>query len=49
LDKGDIHGVFSEYDLASEQQKLTWLNLDPTGSDVMRNILFARLHGDVSN
>ncbi|MBJ8937854.1 Ivy family c-type lysozyme inhibitor [Citrobacter koseri] len=49
VDKGDIHGVFSEYDITSEQQKLTWLNLEPTGSDVMRNILFARLNGDVSN
>lgn len=49
LDKGDIHGVFSEYDITSDQQKLTWLNLDPAGSDAMRNILFTRLNGDVSN
>lgn len=49
LDKGDIHGVFSEYDIASDQQKLTWLNLDPIGSDLLRNVLFTRLNGDVSN
>lgn len=49
LDRGDIHGVFSESDITSEKQKLTWLNLEPIGSDAMRNILFARLNGDVSD
>ena len=49
LDKGDIHGVFSEYDFATDNQKLTWMNLDPIYSDDMRAILFNRLSGDVSN
>lgn len=48
-EKGDIHGVFSEYDFTEDRQKLTWMNLDPIDSDDMRNILFKRLHGDVSN
>ncbi|MEG0870043.1 MAG: Ivy family c-type lysozyme inhibitor [Hafnia sp.] len=48
-EKGDIHGVFSEYDFTEDRQKLTWMNLGPIDSDDMRNILFKRLHGDVSN
>lgn len=48
-EKGDIHGVFSEYDFAEDRQKLTWMNLDPIDSDDMRNILYNRLNGDVSN
>ncbi|WP_370611627.1 Ivy family c-type lysozyme inhibitor [Citrobacter meridianamericanus] len=48
-EKGDIHGVFSEYDFTEERQNLTWMNLDPTDSDDMKNILFSRLNGDVSN
>lgn len=48
-EKGDIHGVFSEYDFTEDRQKLTWMNLDPIDSDDMRNILFNRLNGDVSN
>ncbi|HHT0992387.1 Ivy family c-type lysozyme inhibitor [Enterobacter roggenkampii] len=48
-EKGDIHGVFSEYDFTQDRQKLTWMNLDPIYSDEMRNILFSRLNGDVSN
>ena len=48
-EKGDIHGVFSEYDFTEDHQKLTWMNLDPIDSGDMRNILFNRLNGDVSN
>ncbi|MGG5157536.1 Ivy family c-type lysozyme inhibitor [Citrobacter portucalensis] len=48
LDKGDIHGVFSEYDTITSRQSLTWMNLDPMDSGEMRNILFNRLNGDVS-
>lgn len=48
-DKGDIHGVFSDYNFTTDHQMLTWMNLDPIASDDMRNILFARLNGDVSN
>lgn len=48
-EKGDIHGVFSQYDFEADAQKLTWMNLDPIDSDDMRNILFSRLNGDVSN
>ncbi|MEB0968038.1 Ivy family c-type lysozyme inhibitor [Citrobacter braakii] len=47
-EKGDIHGVFSEYDFTEDRQKLTWMNLDPIDSGDMRNILFHRLNGDVS-
>lgn len=43
--KGDIHGVYSAYDPVSHQQKLIWLNLDPVGSDYMRDILFTHLSG----
>lgn len=46
---GDIHGVFSEYNVSTDSQKLTWMNLDPIDSDGMRSILFNRLYGDVSN
>lgn len=45
--KGDIHGVFSEYDFENDKQRLVWLNLDSIGSDSMRRVLFARLLGDV--
>ncbi|AWP33362.1 MULTISPECIES: Ivy family c-type lysozyme inhibitor [Pantoea] len=49
LDKGDIHGVYSEYNLSDNRQSLKWMNLDAMDSDDMRRVLFSRLNGDVSN
>ncbi|KAA5944967.1 C-lysozyme inhibitor [Pantoea sp. Bo_2] len=46
-EKGEIHGVYSDYDQKSERQTLTWLNLDPTDDAGMRKILFNRLNGDL--
>ncbi|NEG61349.1 C-lysozyme inhibitor [Pantoea agglomerans] len=47
-EKQEIHGVYSDYDQKSDRQTLTWLNLNPTEDTGMRNILFNRLNGDVS-
>ena len=47
-EKGEIHGVYSDYDQTRDRQTLTWLNLDPTDDAGMRNILFNRLNGDVA-
>ena len=47
IDKGDIHGVYSEYDMTNDRQTLKWINLDPIDSDSMRGVLFKRLSGDV--
>lgn len=48
-ENGDIHGLFSEYDMKSDRQTLSWMNLSPTDSGEMRNILFNRLNGGVSH
>jgi len=45
-DKGDIHGVYSEYDASSDKQTLKWMNLDPIESVEMRNVLFNTLGGN---
>ncbi|MDH2067607.1 Ivy family c-type lysozyme inhibitor [Pantoea sp. GD03673] len=45
-EKGEIHGVYSDYDEKTDRQTLTWLNLNPTEDAGMRNILFSRLNGD---
>lgn len=43
---GDIHGVYSEYNADSNKQMLSWLNVDPLGSDKMKQILLAILSGE---
>jgi len=48
IDKGDIHGVYSEYDMTNDRQTLKWMNIDPIDSDSMRGVLFSRLGGNVS-
>lgn len=47
-EKGEIHGVYSDYDQKNDRQTLTWLNLDPTGDAGIRTLLFKRLKGDVA-
>jgi len=46
--KGEIHGVYSDYDQKNNRQTLTWLNLDPTEEAGMRTLLFNRLNGDAA-
>lgn len=48
-DNGAIHGLFSEYDMKSDRQTLSWMNLNPTDSAEMRSILFNRLNGGASH
>ncbi|EIB99787.1 Ivy family c-type lysozyme inhibitor [Pantoea sp. Sc1] len=47
-EKGDIHGVYSDYDEKSRRQTLTWLNLDPIDEGGMRNSLLSELNGDLT-
>lgn len=47
-EKGEIHGVYSDYDQKRDRQTLTWLNLTPADEAKMRNVLFRRLEGDVA-
>lgn len=49
IDKGDIYGVYSEYDMKSDRQRLTWLNLTPSVTREMKNMLFQRLSGDIAD
>ncbi|PZL90632.1 C-lysozyme inhibitor [Pantoea graminicola] len=44
-EKGEIHGVYSDYDQTHDRQTLTWLNLDPLNDAGLRNILFRELNG----
>lgn len=45
-DKGEIHGVFSDFNAENNRETLTWLNLDPIDSDALKNALFNRLYGN---
>lgn len=43
LDKGNIYGVYSEFDVTTAKQSLKWMNVDPVDSRDMKNALFGRL------